>query len=217
MRWAADVLGATRVRASASSVPEAKRLRTSIWNTAEAVIDGRAVSTSDRSTLNAFAAPPSLVPRTRPGRQAIVGAVGRGLGALLDDRPRHDRGRHGSTRVPDQALRRRQLRDPLCRHLATGHPALVLDGSLRQPGKGGGTSPAPSTGGFDMTTGGTTMTSWSSGAPRPRRARQEPGVLPRGRGLRRRPDDLHRRAGCDHAPTARSSARATSARRPRRS
>ncbi len=73
VRWAADVLGATRVRASASSVPEAKRLRTSIWNTAEAVIDGRAVSTSDRSTLNAFAAPPSLVPRIDPdGRRSWV-------------------------------------------------------------------------------------------------------------------------------------------------
>ena len=65
-RWAADVLGATRVRTTASSVPEAKRLRGAIWSAAEAVIDGRAMPASDRSTLNAFAAPPSLVPRLDP-------------------------------------------------------------------------------------------------------------------------------------------------------
>ncbi len=65
-RWAADVLGATRVRATASSIPEAKRLRAAIWSAAEAVIDGRAMPASDRTTLNRFAAPPSLVPRLDP-------------------------------------------------------------------------------------------------------------------------------------------------------
>ena len=65
-RWAADVLGAIGVRATASSVPEAKRLRAAIWNVAEAVIDGRAVPASDRTTLNRFAAPPGLVPRLDP-------------------------------------------------------------------------------------------------------------------------------------------------------
>ncbi len=65
-RWAADVLGATRVRTTASSVPEAKRLRAAIWSAAEAVIDCRAMPASDSSTLNAFAAPPSLVPRLDP-------------------------------------------------------------------------------------------------------------------------------------------------------
>jgi predicted RNA-binding Zn ribbon-like protein len=65
-RWAAEVLGASGVRASASSVPEAKRVRAAIWNAAEAVIDGRAVRASDRSTLNAFAAKPGLVPRLEP-------------------------------------------------------------------------------------------------------------------------------------------------------
>jgi predicted RNA-binding Zn ribbon-like protein len=65
-RWAADVLGAIGVRATASSVPEAKRLRTAIWNVAAAVIDGRAVPPSDRATLNTFAASPGLVPRLDP-------------------------------------------------------------------------------------------------------------------------------------------------------
>ena len=65
-RWAAEVLGAIGVRATGSSVPDAKRLRAAIWNAAEAVIDSRAVRASDRATLNAFAAPPSLVPRLDP-------------------------------------------------------------------------------------------------------------------------------------------------------
>jgi predicted RNA-binding Zn ribbon-like protein len=65
-QWAGDVLGATRVRATRSSVSEAKRLRAAIWNAAAAVMDGRAVPTSDRSTLNAFAAAPSLAPRLDP-------------------------------------------------------------------------------------------------------------------------------------------------------
>ena len=68
-RWAADVLGAMRIRATASSVAEAKQLRAAIWNAAEAVIDGRAIRPTDRSTLNAFAASPSLVPRIDPDRK----------------------------------------------------------------------------------------------------------------------------------------------------
>ena len=72
-RWAADVLGAISIRATASSVSEGKRLRAAIWNAAEAVIDGRAVRASDRSTLNAFAAQPSLVPRLDPdGKRSWV-------------------------------------------------------------------------------------------------------------------------------------------------
>jgi predicted RNA-binding Zn ribbon-like protein len=65
-RWAADVLGATRVRATATSVSEAKRLRAAIWGAAEAVIDSRAIPAADRSTLNGFAAAPSLAPRLEP-------------------------------------------------------------------------------------------------------------------------------------------------------
>lgn len=65
-RWAADVLGANRIRAIASSIPEAKQLRMAVWSTAEAIIDGRAVPPTDRSTLNTFAAPPSLVPQFDP-------------------------------------------------------------------------------------------------------------------------------------------------------
>jgi predicted RNA-binding Zn ribbon-like protein len=65
-RWATDVLGATRVRATAPSVAEAKRLRAAIWNLADAVIDGRALGAWDRSTLNTFAASPSLVPHLGP-------------------------------------------------------------------------------------------------------------------------------------------------------
>jgi predicted RNA-binding Zn ribbon-like protein len=74
-RWAADVLGASRIQATASSVPAAKRLRAAIWNAAESVIDGRAVPAADCSTLNSFAAPPSLVPRLDPdGKQSWVPA-----------------------------------------------------------------------------------------------------------------------------------------------
>ena len=65
-QWAADVLGAVRLRVSASSVKEAKRLRGAIWSAAGAVIDGRAVPASHRSTLNAFAVQASLVPRLDP-------------------------------------------------------------------------------------------------------------------------------------------------------
>ena len=50
-----------------------------------------------------------------------------------------------------------------------------------------------------------------------RRARQEPGVLPCGRRVRGRPDDLRRRAGCDHRRRRGRRARATSGPRPRRS
>ena len=66
-RWAGEVLGAIGIRATASSVSEAKRLRAAIWSAADAVIDGRAIRAADRSTLNAFAASPSLAPRLDPG------------------------------------------------------------------------------------------------------------------------------------------------------
>ena len=70
-RWAAEVLGAERVRTTAPSVKEAKHLRAAIWSAAGAVIDGQAIPASDRSTLNAFAAEPSLVPRLDPdGKQS---------------------------------------------------------------------------------------------------------------------------------------------------
>ena len=75
-RWAADVLGATRIHGTASSVPAAKRLRATIWSTAQAVIDGRTVPASDRSTLNTFAALPSLVPQLDPnGERSWVPAA----------------------------------------------------------------------------------------------------------------------------------------------
>jgi predicted RNA-binding Zn ribbon-like protein len=66
-RWAAGILNAVGIRASAASVLEAKRLRVAIWNAADAVIDGRAVHAADRATLNGFAASPSLAPRLDPG------------------------------------------------------------------------------------------------------------------------------------------------------
>ncbi len=79
--WAADVLGAIRIRATASSISEAKRLRSAIWNAAEAVIDGEAVRAADRSTLNAFAGSPSLVPRLDPDgtRSWVPGAAASAL------------------------------------------------------------------------------------------------------------------------------------------
>jgi predicted RNA-binding Zn ribbon-like protein len=64
-RWAVEVLGASGVRATGSSVPKAKRLRSAIWNAAEAVIDAGGVRPPDRSTLNAFAVSP-LVPQLDP-------------------------------------------------------------------------------------------------------------------------------------------------------
>ena len=65
-RWATDLLGATGVRATSSSIPDAKRLRAAIWSVADAVIDARAVRPTERQTLNAFAASPGLVPRLDP-------------------------------------------------------------------------------------------------------------------------------------------------------
>lgn len=64
--WAENVLGAIRIRATAASIPEAKRLRAAIWSAADAVIGGRAISAADRSTLNEFAASRSLAPRLDP-------------------------------------------------------------------------------------------------------------------------------------------------------
>lgn len=66
-RWAAEVIGATRIRTTASSVTEARRLRAAIWSVADAIIDGQPVRAADRSTLNGFAAAPSLAPRLDPG------------------------------------------------------------------------------------------------------------------------------------------------------
>ena len=88
-RWAAEVLGANGVRATASSVREARRLRAAIWSAADAVIDGGAVLASDRSTLNRLAAAPSLVPRLDPdgtqswepsaGASALLSTVARDM------------------------------------------------------------------------------------------------------------------------------------------
>jgi predicted RNA-binding Zn ribbon-like protein len=75
-RWAADVLGAPAIRATSESVGAAKGLRAAIWATAEAIIDDRPIPDSDRSTLNAFAVLPSLVPQLGPDRtRSWVGAA----------------------------------------------------------------------------------------------------------------------------------------------
>jgi predicted RNA-binding Zn ribbon-like protein len=76
-RWAAEILGTTGIRAPASSVADAKRLRAAIWNAADAVIDGRAIPAAARSTLNEFARSPSLLPRIDPdGRRSWSPSAG---------------------------------------------------------------------------------------------------------------------------------------------
>ena len=74
--WATDVLGATGIHATSRAVLAAKRLRSAVWNAAEATIEGRTVPTRARSTLNVFAARPSLVPRLDPdGEQSWLPAA----------------------------------------------------------------------------------------------------------------------------------------------
>jgi predicted RNA-binding Zn ribbon-like protein len=66
-RWASDVAGARRVRASSADLDVALRLQAAIWSSADAVVDHRPIPGPAREALNELAAEPSLVPRLEAG------------------------------------------------------------------------------------------------------------------------------------------------------
>jgi predicted RNA-binding Zn ribbon-like protein len=66
-RWAADVVGAHGIRATADELDLALLLQAAVWNVANTVIDRRPVARADLDVLNEFADRPSLVPRLTPG------------------------------------------------------------------------------------------------------------------------------------------------------
>jgi predicted RNA-binding Zn ribbon-like protein len=66
-RWAADVVEAHAIRATADDLELALRLQAAVWNVANAVVDRRPVAKADLAVLNELAARPSLVPRMTPG------------------------------------------------------------------------------------------------------------------------------------------------------
>ena len=66
-RWAAEVVGAAGLRATADDLELAVRLQAAIWNVADARIDRRPVPEDDRAVLNELAAQPCLVPRLLAG------------------------------------------------------------------------------------------------------------------------------------------------------
>lgn len=66
-RWAADVVEAHGIRATAQDLAIALRLQAAVWSVANAVVDGEPVPNRDRDMLNQLAAQPSLAPRLMPG------------------------------------------------------------------------------------------------------------------------------------------------------
>jgi predicted RNA-binding Zn ribbon-like protein len=66
-RWAADVVEADGIRATANDLELALVLQAAVWNVANAVVDRRPVPKADLGVLNELAARPSLVPRLEPG------------------------------------------------------------------------------------------------------------------------------------------------------
>jgi predicted RNA-binding Zn ribbon-like protein len=66
-RWAADVVQAHGIRATADDLEAALLLQAAVWNVANTVVDRRAVAKADLDILNELAARPSLVPRVTPG------------------------------------------------------------------------------------------------------------------------------------------------------
>jgi predicted RNA-binding Zn ribbon-like protein len=62
-RWAATILDASDVAATATDLTEARRLRWAIWNGTSAVIDGKAPSPVDRGVLNDIASKTPLRPQ----------------------------------------------------------------------------------------------------------------------------------------------------------
>ena len=61
-RWAGSLLGAT-VAASPTDLANARRLRSAIWATTDAVIDGRPIADPHRTVLNDVAKAPPIQPR----------------------------------------------------------------------------------------------------------------------------------------------------------
>jgi predicted RNA-binding Zn ribbon-like protein len=66
-RWAAGVVEAQGIRATADDLERALLLQAAVWNVANAVVDHRPVLKADLDVLNERAARPSLVPRVTPG------------------------------------------------------------------------------------------------------------------------------------------------------
>jgi predicted RNA-binding Zn ribbon-like protein len=64
--WAAEVLGAPGIRATADDLDLAVRLQAAIWHVADAVVDQRSAAAPDLEALNEIAARPSLVPQVSP-------------------------------------------------------------------------------------------------------------------------------------------------------
>jgi predicted RNA-binding Zn ribbon-like protein len=66
-RWAAGVVEAQGIRATADDLESALLLQAAVWNVANAVVDRRPVVKADLDVLNERAARPSLVPRVTHG------------------------------------------------------------------------------------------------------------------------------------------------------
>ena len=115
---------------------DAVALRDAIWRMAVASAHGepaRAGRHRPREPLRGDARHPAGARRRL--------AAGRPLGAdrragAVDDRTRRRRPLRPRERRPHPRVQRRRLRDGLPRHLACGHPPVVLDAALRQPCEG---------------------------------------------------------------------------------
>ena len=91
---------------------------------------------ADIDLVNLYAATPDIPPALVGGsRQAGRSVQTVGAGAL-DDRTRRGRPLRPRERRPHPRVQRRRLRDRLPRHVARGHPPVVLDAALRQPREG---------------------------------------------------------------------------------
>ena len=66
-RWAADVVEAQGIRATADDLEIALHLQAAVWGVANAVVDRGSVPKADLDVLNELAARPGLVPRLMPG------------------------------------------------------------------------------------------------------------------------------------------------------
>ncbi|HWM12321.1 MAG TPA: CGNR zinc finger domain-containing protein [Solirubrobacteraceae bacterium] len=107
-RWLSLCSLAVDVVATPDDVEEAKRLRRSIWNSAEAVVDGGSPSAADVAGINEAAARPPLVPALEggvrvwhaPRFEQALSDVARDAIALLSD--------------PGQQARLRRCSSPDC-------------------------------------------------------------------------------------------------------
>ncbi|HSJ50690.1 MAG TPA: CGNR zinc finger domain-containing protein [Actinomycetota bacterium] len=81
-RWAADLPGGPRLRASDKDLELAVRLQAALWSVADALIDRRPVPKGEIEVLNELAAQPPVVPRLLPGPSRTWVAV-RGVRSVL--------------------------------------------------------------------------------------------------------------------------------------